>query len=148
MVTTTELTPKVRTKIVAVGGLAKNGKTTLCHLLQSHAQMDGWHCQYMAFADPLKSIVRIQQQDFINKNPNALQSTSDYWKLSYGNSCFAKDLVARIQAHWETVPSHYDKLLYLVGDLRFRVEVDALEAYAGLGREIIKVRVSRPGLTS
>lgn len=145
MVTTEETKPKTRVKIVAVGGLAKNGKTTLCHLLQSHAQSDGWHCQYLAFADPLKSIVRIVQQDFVNKNPDALQATSDHWKMNYGSHCFAKDLTARIQAHWETVPSYFDKILYLVGDLRFRVELDALDAYASVSRELYKVRVVRPG---
>ena len=145
MITTTETTPTVRTKLVVVGGLARNGKSTLCHLLQQHASIDGWHCQRFSFADPLKSIVRIVQSDFVNKNPEALQATSAHWKLSYGQGIFAKDLVARLNAYQESVPPFIDKLLFLVDDLRFRNELDAVESWAGLGRELIKVRVIRPG---
>jgi hypothetical protein len=144
MVTQTETSP-VRTKLVVVGGLARNGKSTLCHLLQSHASLDGWHCQRFSFADPLKSIVRIVQSDFVNKNPDALQATSDQWKANYGAGIFAKDLVARLGAYQETVPSFFDKLLFLVDDIRFRHELDAVESWAGLGRELFKVRVVRPG---
>lgn len=140
---TTETT--VRTKLVVVGGLARNGKSTLCHLLQQHASIDGWHCQRFSFADPLKSIVRMVQQDYINKNPDALQATSDQWKMKYGSGCFAKDLISRLDAYKETQPAFLDKTLLLVDDLRYRIEIDAVTAWAGLGRELFLVRVIRPG---
>jgi hypothetical protein len=146
MVTQTQMT-QTQIKVVAIGGQAQNGKTTLAHLLQSHAQFEGWHVNHFAFADPLKSIVRIVQQDFVNKNPDALQATSDQWKLLYGTSIFAKDLIARLNAHAETVPSFIDKILYLVPDLRFRVELDALDNIAA-PTQVIKVRVIRPSFVN
>jgi len=140
----TQLTT-MRTKLVIVGGLARNGKSTLCHLLQSHASIEGWHCQRFSFADPLKSIVRMVQSDYVNKNPEALQATSDHWKINYGHGCFAKDLIARLDAYQETVPPYFDKCLFFVDDLRYAHEVAACDAWAALGRELYKVRVVRPG---
>jgi hypothetical protein len=145
MVTQTETTNKVRTKLIVVGGLARNGKSTLCHLLQQHAAGEGWHCQRFSFADPLKSIVRMVQSDYVNKNPDALQATSDHWKGNYGHGCFAKDLVARVNAYHETVPGFIDKVCYFVDDVRYRLELDALDNWAAGGYELIKVRVIRPG---
>lgn len=134
----------MRSKIIAIGGLSGHGKSTLAHILQQEAQHKGWHVHQLAFADPLKSIVRIVQQDFVNKNPNHLQATSDQWKSDYGVGCFAKDLIARIKAHHQTVPSYYDKLLYIVPDVRFIVELNALSNLAATGYELTCVRVVRP----
>jgi hypothetical protein len=145
MVTQTTMELVMRTKLVIVGGLARNGKSTLCHLLQSHASLDGWHCQRFSFADPLKSIVRMVQSDYVNKNPDSLQATSDYWKLNYGHGCFAKDLIARLNAYQETLPVHFEKSLLLVDDLRYAHEVASCESWAALGRQLYKVRVVRPG---
>lgn len=143
--TTTKTGPKMRTKLVVVGGLARNGKSTLCHLLQAHASIEGWHCQRFSFADPLKSVVRIVQSDYVNKNPDALQATSDHWKGNYGHGCFAKDLVARVNAYHETVPPFFDKVMYFVDDVRYRLELDVLDNWAVGGYELFKVRVIRPG---
>ena len=135
----------MKIKLIVVGGLARNGKSTLCYLLQQHAQMDGWQCQRFSFADPLKSIVRIVQSDFVNKNPTALQATSDQWKFNYGQSCFAKDLPARVNAYVESLPPIADKLCIFVDDVRFKNELAELDNWKDDGKQLIKVKVIRPG---
>lgn len=146
MVTKTTQTSKSRTRLIVTAGKARAGKSTLCHLLQDRAEKDGWHCQRFSFADPLKSIVRMVQQDYVNKNPTALQATADHWKSLYGTSCFARDLVARLNAYQDTLPTSIGNVAIFVDDLRYNVEVEALQAWAGLGRDLSLIRVTRANM--
>ena len=141
-------TQTYRTKVVVAGGQARNGKSTMCHLLQEQATMDGWHCQRFSFADPLKSVVRMVQQDYVNKNASSLQATSEEWKRNFGKGCFAKDMIGRLNAYVESVPPSISKILVLIDDMRFPEELAALENWTSTGRELIKVRVQRPGFQS
>lgn len=139
-----ETTNNRKIKVVLIGGLAQSGKTTLANLLQSHASVEGWMCQHLAFADPLKSIVRMVQQQYEGKDGNALQATSDQWKMHYGQNCFARDLTARVIAHVDGVPDFLNKILITVPDLRYLREIKAAQEFLGK-YQVIFVRVVRPG---
>jgi thymidylate kinase len=147
MIQTLTTPPQTRINIIGIGGLSGHGKTTLGHFLQQLAQEDGYFVQQLAFADPLKSIVRMVQQDYVNKNPDQLQATSDQWKMNYGTGCFAKDLTARIEAHSQTLQSEIENVLYIISDVRFITELNALQAYAAVGRKLNLIRVFRPDFT-
>jgi hypothetical protein len=128
--------------VIGIGHKARVGKTSLAITLQAVLQARGAFVHSVSFADPLKSIYRIHSNQYQGKDGDKLQFLAEQQKTLYGEGIFARDLVARINDHYEavkTVAGDDPQVIYIIPDLRHKVELDELVKF----ENHILVRVTR-----
>lgn len=117
--------------VIAIGHKARQGKTTFGLFLEAGFRDFGAITATVSFADALKSHYRLTSGIYTIVDKKPLQAYSDELKNIYGESCFARDVIGRIEENYASHVAAMDEepdVVYIIPDLRFKNELAHLKA--------------------